>query len=94
MAKKRLIRGYRTIPVELKSGVVPVRASPRVADALTELAGDMNLYQGTKLKQVLEAVYEQGRKDGARAVFDRLDATVDEMKKEIRRRPPGRPKGR
>lgn len=49
-------RGYRTITVQLKKEVVPVRASARVADALEELSADMDLYQGAKLHQVLESV--------------------------------------
>lgn len=84
-------RGYRTILVQLKKQeTVPVRASPRVADALQELSADMDLYQGTKLRQILEAVYEQGRKDGRRQVFE----AVDEVKKELPHRPPGRPRKR
>jgi sulfate adenylyltransferase subunit 1 (EFTu-like GTPase family) len=84
-------RGYRTIRVELKKQViVPVRASPKVADALQELSADMDLYQGIKLRQILEAVYEQGRKDGRREVFE----VVDEAKKGLPHRPPGRPRTR
>jgi sulfate adenylyltransferase subunit 1 (EFTu-like GTPase family) len=81
-------RGYRTIQVELKKEVVPVRASAKVADALQDLSADMDLYQGTKLSQVLEAVYEQGRKAGRREVFER----VDDVKKELPHRQPGRPR--
>jgi hypothetical protein len=50
-------RSYRTIRVELeKQVVVPVRASPKVADALQELSADMDIYQGTKLRQILDAI--------------------------------------
>jgi hypothetical protein len=64
--------------------------SPRRADALEKIIGDMSLYDGVKLLDVFEAVYDQGHKDGARAVFEK----VDSAKKEIPHRAPGRPRKR
>lgn len=89
-------RGYRTIPLDLPRAqtTVPVRASARVADALGEIKGDMSLYHGVRLLQVLEAVYSQGQKDGAREVFEKLDTSVERAKKEIPHRPVGRPRKR
>lgn len=58
------------------------------ADALKEIEKDMGLYKGVRLHQVLEAVYNQGRKDGALKVFE----GVDTMKRQIPHRPPGRPR--
>ncbi|MDP9401203.1 MAG: hypothetical protein M3P39_09750, partial [Actinomycetota bacterium] len=82
-------------------GEVSVRASARVADALQELSGDMDIYQGVKLAQVLEAAYIQGKKDGAKEVFDQydqaieaFDSSIEEVKRQIPHRPPGRPRGR
>ncbi|MEJ7656956.1 MAG: hypothetical protein WKF33_07995 [Thermoleophilaceae bacterium] len=49
----------------------------------------MTVYEGVKLGQLLEAAYNQGKKDGARSVFE----LVDDAKKEIPHRRPGRPKG-
>lgn len=86
-------RGYRTIPLSLKRGEVPVRASPRVADALEEIGAKMSVYEGVRLSQIVEAAYEQGRKDGAREVFERLDTSLTTVKGEIPHRAPGRPKG-
>jgi len=85
-------RGYRTISLVLKRETVPVRASPRVADALEEISKGMDVYQGVKFAQILEAVYVQGAKDGARKVFDDLDALLEAVKKLHPHRPPGRPK--
>ncbi len=85
-------RGYRTIPLSLKRGEVAVRASPRTADALEEIGARMSVYEGVRLIQVMEAVYEQGRKDGAREVFDQLDTGLTAVKKQIPHRTPGRPK--
>ena len=45
---------------------VSVYASPKVSKALEEITNDMSLYHGVRLAQVMEALYEQGKKDGAR----------------------------
>jgi hypothetical protein len=89
-----VVRGYRTIALIFKKEQVSVRASPRVADALEEISGGMDLYQGVKLAQILEAVYVQGTKDGARKVIEEFDARFDAIKKQIPHRQPGRPKKR
>jgi hypothetical protein len=88
MAKAR--RGARLIPLEFtnKTGDVSVYASARVADALKEITHDATLYEGVRLMQVLEAVYNQGKKDGARTVFDELDRA----KRQIPHKNPGRPR--
>lgn len=85
-------RGYRTVslPVKAEPKGVPVRMSPARADALERIIKDMSLYDGVKLWDIMEAIYVQGRKDGAKAVFDR----VDDVKKEIPHRVPGRPRKR
>jgi len=86
-------RGYKTIKVTLKKGeVVPVYASPRVADALEAIMDEMPTYEGVKLMSVLEAVYSQGKKDGARSAFDDIDRRVIEAKATIKHANPGRPK--
>lgn len=91
MAKAK--QGYRTIPLELKQGaVVPVYTSARVADALQEISANATLYEGVRLTQLLEAAYIQGKKDGAREVFEQLDRGVAEAKRQIPHRPPERPK--
>jgi hypothetical protein len=82
-------KGYiRTLIQLTGTKKIPVYAGKRVADALSEITAKMTLYHGVKLTQVLEAVYEQGKKDGARDVFD----TVDGLKKTISHRNPGQPK--
>jgi hypothetical protein len=52
----------------------------------------MSMYHGVRLIQVLEAAYEQGKKDGARAAFDQLDTGLKAAKASIPHRAPGRPK--
>jgi hypothetical protein len=87
-------RGYRTIHLELREQDVPIYTSARIADALEEIRAGATLYQGVRLAQVMEAVYEQGHKDGARATFDALDTGVAAAKRQIPHRRPGRPRKR
>ena len=79
---------YIAVPVVLKSQRIKVYASPRVSEALADVAMDMDLYKGVKLAQILDAVYEQGKKDGARTAFDKLD----EVKALVPHKNPGRPR--
>lgn len=71
---------------------VKVYVSPRVAEALREVSEDLNLYKGVRLSQVLEAVYNQGKKDGARSAFTAVTEGMDEARRLIPHRPPGRPR--
>ena len=71
-----------------------VYASPRVAEALNEVSEELDLYRGVRLGQVLEAVYTQGKKDGARQAFEQVDAGVLEARKAVPHKNPGRPKKR
>ena len=73
-----------------KVGPVNVYAGEQVGKALEDVTEDMDLYHGVKLAQVLEAVYEQGRKDGRKQVFD----GVHDLSKtgQLTYRNPGRPK--
>jgi hypothetical protein len=74
--------------VQLPKGQVAVYFGKHVAEALEEVTVDMNLYKGVRLSQVLQAVYEQGRKDGARKVKE----SFDKVMREIPYRNPGKPK--
>lgn len=84
---------YSITTVPLKGGsVAKIYASPRVGDALQEVSKDMTLYQGVRLSQVLDAVYTQGKKDGAREAFEEIDRRLADGKKAIPHRVPGRPR--
>jgi len=74
--------------VPLSNGVVSVYAGVRVAHALQELTADMDVYKGVRLAQLLEAVYLQGKKDGARGVRDSFEM----MMKTIPHLNPGQPR--
>ena len=74
--------------VPLRKRIVPVYSGPKAAAALKELTGNMGLYEGVKFGQALEALYEQGRKDGAREVKEAFEQTM----KAIPYRNPGKPR--
>ena len=67
---------------------IPVYASPIIAETFKEVSFDMTLYKGVKLFQLLEAIYIQGKKDGARDVFSQVDV----LKGQISHRNPGQPR--
>jgi hypothetical protein len=84
--KKNIIHG--------KKGVITVYATPKFSTAIQELIADMTLYKGVRLYEILEIVYKQGKKDGARDAFDATEKKLLEAQKEIPHKPPGRPKNR
>jgi hypothetical protein len=86
-------KGDRTTIVTMHSGVkVKVYAGAKIRNALDELTQDMTLYHGVRFGQVLEAVYEQGKKDGARRAFEEIEEKVTAAKAAIPHRTPGRPR--
>ena len=90
MAKAR----YIAVPIPFKKEEIRVYASPRIAHAFKEVTMEMNLYKGVRLLQLLEAVYIQGKKDGARSAFRTIDTQITEAKKEVPHKNPGRPRKR
>ena len=80
--------------IQMARTAVNVYASPRIATALAELAADLDLYKGVRLGQVLEAVYMQGKKDGARVASEQVDQKVIEARKVVPHKNPGRPRKR
>ena len=88
ITKPKTPRGVKTV-IPLAAGKeISIYAGKRVSDALAEISKDQTFYQGVRLSQVLEAAYEQGKKDGARDVFEQVDG----LKDQIVHRNPGAPK--
>lgn len=77
--------------IPLGTQEVSVYATPKVSKALDEITEDMNLYHGVRLAQVLEAVYIQGQKDGARNAIGTLEQAIADAKKDVPHRNPGKP---
>lgn len=69
---------------------IAVYAGTRVAEAFREITFDMDVYEGVRLSQLLDALYQQGKKDGAREVSDAFHGLMDK----IPHRNPGQPKKR
>lgn len=80
--------------VPLGDKEIAVYASQRVGKALAEITEDMSLFHGVRLQQILEAVYDQGQKDGARKTLEMLDGAIEEVKDEVPHRNPGQPRKR
>jgi len=74
--------------ISLLNSTVPVYAGTRVARALHEVTLDMDIYRGVRLAELLEAVYDQGKKDGARLTFEK----IEEVKALVPHKNPGRPR--
>lgn len=82
-------RGPRRVPIEVPNGELNVYANAKVARALEEVTEDMTVYHGVRLAEVLEAVHEQGVRDGRREVFEHIDEVKNTP--ELKHRNPGRP---
>lgn len=78
--------------IPMSSQNIAVYASPKVSKAMEEITEDMTLYHGVRLSQVLEAVYKQGQKDGARNAITEIQNNLSKTIKEIPHRNPGKPK--
>jgi len=78
-------RYVKTI-VPIQGSNVEIFAGIRVAHALKELQ-NLDIYQGAKLIDLVEAAYDQGKKDGARTVRDAFDKVIEG----IPHKNPGRP---
>lgn len=83
---------YIAVELPLTDGNVTVYAAPRLAELFREISMDMDIYKGVKLAQILESVYEQGKKDGARAMVDAVNDKFEEAKLSIPHKNPGRPR--
>lgn len=84
-------RGYRTIKVQLSKSDLTLYGGAKLMDAVQAITKDMTLYQGVKFGQILEAVYDQGKKDGAREAFLQTEKSFKQAKRAIPHKRPGRP---
>lgn len=89
MAKKAR---YTKITLPLQSSNISLYAGSRIADAARHLAQDLNTYDGIKYVQILEAVYNQGKKDGAADAFEVVTKNMKRAQDAVPHKNPGRPK--
>lgn len=85
MAKKPR---YLKTTLDLTDGKVAIYVGQKVHNALREVTSELDIYQGVRLGEVLQAAYDQGKKDGRKEMIEKLDS----IKKETNYLPPGRPK--
>ncbi len=87
---------YKLIKIETKNEDISVYANPKIGRALEDIRAKNDLYDGVRLLQILEVVYSQGKKDGARAAFERVDdamgRAITDSKRAIPHRNPGKPR--
>jgi hypothetical protein len=80
---------YQKNIIPISGDRVAVYASPRISAAFAAVTEGMTLFKGVKLAQILEAVYEQGKKDGARAAFKTVAGKISEAKNLVPHKNPG-----
>jgi hypothetical protein len=83
---------YKKLAIGGETGSITVYASPRILAALGEATVDLDLYQGVRLGQVLDAVYAQGKKDGRSEMAGHFSKFAVEAEKALPFKNPGRPK--
>ena len=83
---------YIKIPIRLETSEINLYPGSRIAAGVEELAKDMSLYQGVRYAQILEAVYKQGKKDGASAAFEQAERGLKAARQVVPHKNPGRPK--
>src|SRR5947208_6447531 len=91
-SSKTSAKGSRTIIVQLPKSELALYGSARLVNAIKQLTADMNLYEGVRFGQILEAVYTQGKKDGARTAFEEVEQGVIAARRAIPHKNPGRPR--
>jgi hypothetical protein len=79
---------YQKIDLGLPSREVTLYVGSKIRSALEELTHDMTLYHGVRLREVMEAVYEQGLKDGRKEIIEKVEG----IKIGVNYLPPGRPR--
>ncbi|MBI4588299.1 MAG: hypothetical protein HY725_05635 [Candidatus Rokubacteria bacterium] len=83
---------YSKIDIKLETSKINLYAGSRIAAAVEELAKNMTLYEGVRYAQILEAVYRQGKKDGASEAFEAVGKNLKAAELAIPHKNPGRPK--
>lgn len=84
---------YQKTHVTKKDGTdIVIYATPRIHEALETITTEMTLYQGVRLTQVIEAAYDQGKKDGAREAFQQVRDGLEVAENAVPHRLPGRPR--
>ncbi|MDO9229457.1 MAG: hypothetical protein Q7U03_07820 [Syntrophales bacterium] len=84
--------GFKTVKVNLGKTELVLYGGRKLVSAIDDIVKKTSLYEGVKLAQIMEAVYLQGKKDGARVAFESIDRSIVQVRKDIPHNRPGRPK--
>ncbi|MFN6507751.1 hypothetical protein [Xanthomonas translucens] len=87
---KGVPRNKKNVVATNKSQIA-IYASPKISKAM-EIIGEMKIFEGVKVLEVIEAAYNQGKKDGARDAFDHVQTGITAAQKAVPHKNPGKPK--
>jgi len=91
--KSKKKTGFTKVPMALpKAGSISLFTNGTVAAAIKRFAEDATLFDAVKMHQVFEAMYIQGKRDGAREAFSEIDLGMAAAKKLVKHKNPGRPR--
>jgi hypothetical protein len=79
--------------IEANDSKITIYASPKISKAM-EIILDMKVFEGVKVLGIIEAAYNQGKKDGARNAFDHIQTGITAAQKAVPHKNPGQPKKR
>jgi len=80
-----------TVPLDSKHSLT-LYVGQHTRNAVRDVFDDLHMYKEVKVIQVMEAYYEQGKKDGRKEMVETMDAMMDSVKSNVNYLGPGRPK--
>ncbi len=84
-------KGLQKLAVNADGQKITVYTGAKVKAAFEEVYAKVDtLYHGVRFMEVIEAFYEQGKKDGRREMIEKMDA----LKTGVKYLPPGQPRKR
>lgn len=93
MAKK--VSKYKKVLVKTDSRSIQVYAGKTTREALKHVFRDeVPLFDAVKIKQVIDAAYDAGRRDGTAEAVVKMLGAIDEVERSLAYRKPGRPSKR
>ncbi|HWR35884.1 MAG TPA: hypothetical protein VN622_08465 [Clostridia bacterium] len=89
MAKSKKPAKWNKVTLDMPNRQLALYTGAKVQHALQEVTMNMDVYQGVRLGEVLEAVYQQGLKDGRREIIEQFEQNIT---KKVKYLPPGQPR--
>jgi len=73
----KIVRKKQTVAVKLTETTCHVAVSRAAADAYHNIIKQQKLFEGTKLLEVMEAIYRQGQEDGQKQLARKMKKAQD-----------------